>query len=56
MPAATVYGSPKMRGKTMVKTYREVAIEQMILAFAPRKGPKAVPATFHQQSLDAILG
>jgi hypothetical protein len=31
MPAATVYGSPKMRGKTMVKTYREVAIEQMIV-------------------------
>jgi hypothetical protein len=31
MPAAIVYGSPKMRGKTMVKTYRDVAIEQMIL-------------------------
>jgi hypothetical protein len=30
MPAATVYGSPKMRGKTIVKTYRDVAIEQMI--------------------------
>src|SRR5215469_3563137 len=30
MPAATAYGSPKMRGKTMVKTYRDVAIEQMI--------------------------
>ena len=31
MPAATVYGSPKMRGKTIVKTYRDVAIEQMIV-------------------------
>jgi len=31
MPAATVHGSPKMGGKTMVKTYRDVAIEQMIV-------------------------
>jgi Ribonuclease G/E len=31
MPAVTVYGSPKMRGKTMAKTYRDVAIEQMIV-------------------------
>jgi hypothetical protein len=31
MPAATVYGSPKVRGKTMVQTYRDVAIEQMIV-------------------------
>jgi hypothetical protein len=31
MPAATVYGSAKMRGKTTVKTYRDVAIEQMIV-------------------------
>jgi Ribonuclease G/E len=31
MPAATVYGSPKMRGKIIVKTYRDVAIEQMIV-------------------------
>jgi hypothetical protein len=31
MPAATVYGSPKMGGKAMVKTYRDVAIEQMIV-------------------------
>src|SRR5262249_31206119 len=31
MPAAAVYGSPKMRGKSMVKTYREIAIEQMIV-------------------------
>jgi hypothetical protein len=31
MPAATVYGSPKARGKTMVQTYRDVAIEQMIV-------------------------
>src|SRR5262249_7040209 len=37
MPAATkgrqhgpACGSPKGRGKTMVKTYRDVAIEQMI--------------------------
>jgi hypothetical protein len=25
-----MFGSPKMRGKTMVKAYRDVAIEQMI--------------------------
>jgi len=31
MSAATVYGGPKMRGKTIVKTYRDVAIEQMIV-------------------------
>jgi hypothetical protein len=31
MLAATVYGGRKMRGKTMVKTYRDVAIEQMIV-------------------------
>jgi Ribonuclease G/E len=31
MPAATVYGSPKIRGKIIVKTYRDVAIEQMIV-------------------------
>src|SRR5262249_43050894 len=31
MPAATMYGSPKMRGKIIVKTYRDVAIEQMIV-------------------------
>ena len=31
MPAATVCGSPKMSGKTMLKTYREIAIEQMIV-------------------------
>jgi hypothetical protein len=31
MPSATVYGSPKMRGKIIVKTYRDVAIEQMIV-------------------------
>jgi Ribonuclease G/E len=31
MPAATVYGSSKMRGKIIVKTYRDVAIEQMIV-------------------------
>jgi hypothetical protein len=31
MPAATVYDSPNIRGKTMVKTYRDVAIEQMIV-------------------------
>ena len=31
MPAATVYGSPKMRGKIIVKTYRDVAMEQMIV-------------------------
>jgi hypothetical protein len=31
MPAATVCGSPKKRGKTIVKTYRDVAIEQMIV-------------------------
>ena len=31
MPAAAVYGSPKMRGKIIVKTYRDVAIEQMIV-------------------------
>jgi len=31
MSAATVYGSPKMRGKIIVKTYRDVAIEQMIV-------------------------
>jgi hypothetical protein len=30
MPAATVYGSPKMRARPMAKTYRDVAIEQMI--------------------------
>jgi hypothetical protein len=30
MPSATVYDSPNIRGKTMVKTYRDVAIEQMI--------------------------
>ena len=30
MSAATVYGGPKMRGKIIVKTYRDVAIEQMI--------------------------
>jgi hypothetical protein len=30
MPAATVYDSPNISGKTMVKTYRDVAIEQMI--------------------------
>ena len=30
MPAATVCGSPKMSGNTMLKTYREIAIEQMI--------------------------
>ena len=28
--ALTVSGSPKWRGKIMVKTYRDVAIEQMI--------------------------
>ena len=26
-----MYGSPKMRGKIIVKTYRDVAIEQMIV-------------------------
>ena len=31
MPAATVYDSPNISGKTMVKTYRDVAIEQMIV-------------------------
>jgi len=31
MPAATVCGSLKMSGKTMLKTYREIAIEQMIV-------------------------
>jgi hypothetical protein len=31
MPAATVYDGPNIRGKTMVKTYRDVAIEQMIV-------------------------
>jgi len=31
MPAATMYGSPKIRGKIIVKTYRDVAIEQMIV-------------------------
>jgi len=31
MSAATVYGGPKMRGKIIVKTYRDVAIEQMIV-------------------------
>ena len=28
---AAVCGSPKMSGKTMLKTYREIAIEQMIV-------------------------
>ena len=31
MPTAAVCGSPKMSGKTMLKTYREIAIEQMIV-------------------------
>ena len=30
MPAATVCDSPNIIGKTMVKTYRDVATEQMI--------------------------
>ena len=31
MPTDTVCSSPKMSGKTMLKTYREIAIEQMIV-------------------------